>query len=47
MRTALNKQIIKPFCNIIIKIITLYRDDFKLKVKNNEKYLMHMMNYKE
>lgn len=32
----LNKQIIKPFCNIIIEIITLYRDDFKQEVKDNE-----------
>ena len=32
----LNKQIIKPFCNVIIEIITLYRDDFKQEVKNNE-----------
>ena len=32
----LNKQIIKPFCNIIIEIITLYRDNFKQDVKNNE-----------
>ena len=32
----LNKEIIKPFCNIIIEIITLYRDEFKEEVKNNE-----------
>jgi len=32
----LNKQIIKPFCNIIVEIMTSYRNDFKQNVKNNE-----------
>lgn len=32
----LNKQIIKPFCNIIVEIMTSYRNDFKQEVKNNE-----------